>query len=280
MQIRQILDAAVASLETVSDSPRLDCECLLAHILNKNRVYLMTWPEHELNNVQQQQFEQLLRQRQQGTPVAYLLGRAEFWSLSLKVDDHTLIPRPETELLVEQALSLIPPQANWQIADLGTGSGAIAIALASERPDCRFTAVDINPATLAVAQTNAQHHQLENIQFVCGSWLEPVTGKFQMIVSNPPYIAEDDPHLQQGDIRFEPRRALVSNRQGLADIEHIIDTARNYLIPPGILILEHGYDQATAVRNLLHKYEYHDCYSVTDLQGHERTSIANWQERA
>jgi release factor glutamine methyltransferase len=273
MQIRQILDTAVTRLTPTSDTPRLDCELLLTHVLGKDRIYLMTWPEHELSLPQQHAFEALLEQRQTGVPIAYLLQQAEFWSLKLKVTTETLIPRPETELLVEQALELIPHDSQWHIADLGTGSGAIAIALASERPLCRFLAVDINPDTLAVARDNARLYQLENIEFACGSWLQPIAGSYQMIVSNPPYIAPDDPHLQQGDVRYEPQRALVASQQGLADIETIIQNARPHLTGPGILILEHGYQQAESVRKLLIENGYQQVESHLDLQGHPRITL-------
>ena len=280
MTIGAALHEASARLEPVSDSPRLDAELLLAHVLEQTRVYLMTWPERELTESQQLAFELLLQQRQQGQPIAYLIGQAGFWSLPLAVNQHTLIPRPDTETLVERALQLIPADVHWRIADLGTGSGAIAIAIAHERPNCQVYAVDHSAEALAVAQHNAIKLKLNNIEFIEGSWLEPLTGPFEMVLSNPPYIDADDPHLDQGDVRFEPRSALVAGEHGLADLRTIIEQARVQLAEPAILLLEHGFEQADAVRNLLKCNGYTQICSHRDLAGHERVTEGHYPPTA
>ncbi len=274
MDIQSTLSVAAERLDTVSDSARLDAELLLCHVLGKPRTYLYTWPERELSDAQAVLLEALLTRREHGEPVAHILGRREFWSLELTVSADTLIPRPETELLVEAALARIPEDAAWEIADLGTGSGAIALALASERPACRITALDRSEKALAVARENAKRLGIQNIEFLCGSWFEPLAGRrFQMIVSNPPYIPQYDPHLQQGDVRFEPMTALASGKEGLDDIRQLISGAPHHLRPPGWLLLEHGYDQGEAVLMLLQEADYSDVVDLPDLQGHGRVAV-------
>ena len=204
-----------------SDSARLDLEVLLGHVLHKPRTWLYTWPEHELSTSAQQQFDRLLERRVCGEPVAHLVGVREFWSLPLKVDASTLIPRPETELLVEVALELCP-QAERRVLDLGTGTGAIALALASERPGWEIMAAEKSPQALALAEQNRAALGFDNVQVVQSDWFARVLQQqFDLIVSNPPYIDAADPHLAEGDVRFEPRSALVAERSGLADIEQI-----------------------------------------------------------
>jgi len=277
MDIRHALLAAAERLDAVSDSPRLDAELLLCHVLGEHRSYLYTWPERELEGGQAQAFEALLARRQNGEPVAHILGRREFWSLELAVTADTLIPRPETELLVEAALARIPGDAGWQIADLGSGSGAIALAIASERPACRITAVERSAKALAVAQGNAERLGIDNVEFLCGSWFEPLAGRrFQLIVSNPPYIPDQDPHLLEGDVRFEPLTALAAGEDGLEDIRHLVVEAPWYLDAPGWLLLEHGYDQGGAVMTLLREAGYLDVVDLPDLQGHGRAAVARW----
>ncbi len=271
MSIAELLQQAAVRLAEVSDSPRLDAELLLCRVLESERSYLFTWPECEPDESQQRAFESLLGRREQGEPVAHILGRREFWSLDLAVTPDTLIPRPETELLVEAALARIPLNAEWEIADLGTGSGAIALAIASERPGCRVVAVERSAGALVVAQKNASRLGISNVEFLAGDWFEPLAGRqFQMIVSNPPYIPADDPHLQQGDVRFEPATALVSGDDGLNDIRHLITNAKNFLVSPGWLLLEHGHDQGRAVITLFQAAGYQDIENLRDLLGNDR----------
>jgi release factor glutamine methyltransferase len=274
MDIHHTLQAAAERLQSLSDSARLDAELLLCHVLGKPRTYLYTWPEKALSEAQSAALSALLARRERGEPVAHILGQREFWSLALAVTADTLIPRPETELLVEAALARIPNDARWRIADLGTGSGAIALALASERPHCRIVAVERSPEALAVARGNAERLQLTNVEFLAGSWFEPLAAqRFELIVSNPPYIPEDDPHLQQGDVRFEPLSALVSGSLGLDDIRHLITGAPEYLQAPAWLLLEHGYDQGEAVTSLMLAAGYTEVSDLQDLQGHGRIAV-------
>ena len=267
------LRTALHDLELTSPTPRLDAEVLLMHVCQLDRGGLITRHEMFLNAEQQQKLDSLLKRRQQGEPVAYLTGTREFWSMELSVTSATLIPRPETELLVEKALEQIPPDAAWTIADLGTGSGAIALAIAEERPNCRVIATDISSATLEVAKSNAEKFGLANIEFREGDWFAPLAGEtLDMIVSNPPYIRAGDPHLTQGDVRFEPIAALVSGADGLDAIRHIAQHAREALKPGGWLLLEHGGDQAVAVAELLRQNDYSDMVYHHDLAGHARVA--------
>ncbi len=270
--IEQSLREALPCLSNQADMARLDAELLLAFVLEKNRTWLRTWSEKTLTPQQHATYTALLARRQAGEPVAYLTGTQGFWSLQLQVTADTLIPRPETELLVEQALARIPPQEHWQIADLGTGSGAIALALATERPACRFTATDVSDASLAIARHNARRHNLGNVQFVKSHWFAnlPSGQPYQMIVSNPPYIAEQDPHLARGDVRFEPEAALASGPDGLEALRHIIQQGHRYLVPGGWLLLEHGFDQQDAVLALMQATGYHDVADHLDLSGQPR----------
>jgi release factor glutamine methyltransferase len=267
--IRTLLARAVELLAT--ESPRLDAELLLAASLGKNRSYLYTWPD-EIPSVEiQARFRDLLARRAAGEPVAYLLGQREFWSLPLGVTPATLIPRPETETLVTLALQRIPADADTCIADLGTGSGAIALAIARERPRCRIIATDISQAALAVAAANAERLCLRNVQFVAGDWCAALAGTpFDLIVSNPPYIAEDDIHLTRGDVRFEPRHALASGPQGMDALQHIARCAIILLRPQGWLLLEHGYDQAQAATRLLQASGYEQVQDHPDFSGQGR----------
>ncbi|HEB58299.1 MAG TPA: peptide chain release factor N(5)-glutamine methyltransferase [Gammaproteobacteria bacterium] len=270
--------AAARQRLTESDSARLDAEILLAHVLGVSRTHLHTWPEEVLDPAVQTSFSALIERRATGEPVAYLVGEQEFWSLPLRVTPDTLIPRPETELLVEQALARIPARADWRIADLGTGSGAIALALAHECPGCTVTATDRSEAALAVARDNARQLHISNVTFLVGEWFAPLQGhRYHVIVANPPYVAVDDPHLQQGDVRFEPIEALHAGPGGLDDLARLVANAPAHLEAGGWLLLEHGFDQGEAVRTLLAAQGLGNIETVRDHAGHERLSLAKKQ---
>jgi len=258
------------------DSPtaQLDAELLLCLVLSKPRSYLYTWPEQVVSDSQVAAYQELLQRRKNGEPVAYLLGRQGFWTLDLQVAEHTLIPRADSEILVETALQLAAASTAWQVLDLGTGSGALALALASERAHWQVTGVDRIESAVALAQANQQHSGLNNVNFLHSDWFSALAGqRYNLILSNPPYIAEHDPHLQQGDVRFEPLSALVSGPDGLADLRSIIAQAAAYLISPGWLLLEHGYDQADAVCALLEQAGFVEVHSQRDLAGQQRVSL-------
>jgi release factor glutamine methyltransferase len=258
------------------DSPRRDGEILLGHCLNKPRVWLYTWPDQSVPDQQVQNFERILQARRGGEPVAYLTGRRDFWSLDLAVNEHTLIPRPETETLVQWALDLDLP-AVAEVLDLGTGSGAIALALASERPPWQVTAVDASAAALEVASGNGRHSGLERVRFLHSDWYSALAGRqFDLIVSNPPYVDSEDPHLEEGDLRFEPVSALVSDGEGLADLARIIRGAGDHLVPGGWLLLEHGFGQGGAVRELLQGAGFAGVSTRRDIAGLERISGGHW----
>lgn len=271
--IQSLLDSA-----TLPDSPtaRLDAELLLSAALDKPRSYLRTWPEHEPGAEQLSAFATMLERRRVGEPVAYILGHQGFWSLDLEVAPHTLIPRPDTELLVETALQLAPATPQ-RVLDLGTGTGAIALALASERGGWKVTGVDRIAEAVELAERNRQRLKLSNAEFRQSSWFDALAGeRFDLIVSNPPYIATADRHLDEGDVRFEPMSALVAGADGLDDIRQIIDQAPGHLEAGGWLLLEHGYDQAEAVRGLLSAAGFAAVVSRRDLGGHERISLGQW----
>jgi release factor glutamine methyltransferase len=268
--VQQALLATQVQLDD-SATPRLDAELLLCHVLDKSRAWLRTWPERALTADEQAAFAELVARRAAGEPVAYLTGRCGFWSLELKLTPATLIPRPDTETLVEWALELIPATAAWRIADLGTGSGAIALALGRERPGCRILATDASAAALAVAQENAALNGIGNVAFRQGAWYAPLAGeRHELIVSNPPYIAEHDPHLAA--LCHEPRSALTAGPDGLDDIRLLIAGAPHHLTPDGWLLLEHGWDQGAAVRDLLQRHGYRQVQTRRDGAGHERSS--------
>lgn len=260
-------------LQKVSDSPRLDTEILLAHVLQKDRSWLFTWPEKQVPVEQHYLFLQLMSRRTMGEPIAYLVGNKGFWSLDLEVNEHTLIPRPETELLVELALRYLPDNAE-RMLDLGTGTGAIALALAKEKPELKVTAVDCVAEALALAERNAQRNQISNVEFIQSSWFANVPAQtFSVIVSNPPYIDAGDRHLLEGDVRYEPKSALFAENKGYADLEHIIEHAKNFLSPSGMLLLEHGYTQGEKVREMFINNRYTEIQTFRDLAERERVTV-------
>lgn len=258
------------------ESPKRDAEILLGFVTGKARTFIMAFGETSLTTSQTEQLETLLARRERGEPVAYLVGEREFWSLPLSVSPATLIPRPDTECLVEEALLLLPATP-VKVLDLGTGTGAIALAIASERPDCDITGIDLHPDAVKLAQHNAQKLAIPNAQFLQGSWFTPVLAqRFALIASNPPYIDAADPHLAQGDVRFEPASALVAENAGLADLAHIILSATAYLEQGGWLLLEHGWQQAQDVQGLFAQAGYCEISTVKDYGGNDRVTLGQW----
>ncbi|HHA2246255.1 TPA: peptide chain release factor N(5)-glutamine methyltransferase [Enterobacter ludwigii] len=275
MEFQHWLRQAASEL-SASESPKRDAEILLEFVTGKARTYLLAFGETQLSAEQEAQLATLLARRKTGEPVAHLVGEREFWSLSLYVSPATLIPRPDTECLVEQALSRLPAQA-CRILDLGTGTGAIALALASERPDCEVTAVDVMPDAVALAQRNVARLGFPNVTVLQSSWFSALDNRtFGMIVSNPPYIDEHDPHLTQGDVRFEPLTALVAANEGLADIVHIVTTSRQHLLPGGWLLVEHGWTQGDAVRDVFIAAGYRAVETCRDYGGNDRLTLGQW----
>jgi release factor glutamine methyltransferase len=271
--IKTLLAHAANTLTSHSDSPLLDAEVLLGFVLNKPRAYLRAWCDNTLTGHQKAAFAALIRRRQQGTPVAYLTGTREFWSRDFTVTPDVLIPRSDTELLIELSLELIPKNQAVNLIDLGTGSGIIAVTLAAERPNAQVTAVDASLAALAVAKHNAQQYQLTNIEFYQSNWFTNVPKSlFDLVISNPPYIDPEDEHLQQGDVRFEPKIALIADNQGLSDIQIIADKARSYLTHQGHLLIEHGYNQAPQVQAIFNALAYDKVQSYRDLSGQPRVT--------
>jgi release factor glutamine methyltransferase len=249
-----------------------EADLLLAHVLGVGRAWLFANREHTVAAHRARAFLALVDRRATGEPVAYLLGRREFWSLPLSVTADVLIPRPETERLVETALAFIPDDAAWRVADLGTGSGAVALAIATERPRCEVHASESSPCALQVAERNVAAIAPGRVSLHLGSWLEPLPGRFHVIVSNPPYVAAGDPHLAEGDCRFEPREALTPGADGMAAIRRIAADALPRLEPGGLLAFEHGFDQGAASRELLRKLGYVDVATRRDLEGRERVT--------
>ncbi|MEZ9765461.1 peptide chain release factor N(5)-glutamine methyltransferase [Vibrio splendidus] len=280
--VESALKSAIVKLqEGDNTSPSIDAAVLLCHALDKPRSYLLTWPEKHLTSEQESEFNALLKRRLTGEPVAYIVGEREFWSLPLKVSPSTLIPRPDTERLVELALDKTYGKQG-AILDLGTGTGAIALALASEMPNRPVTGIDLRPEAQQLATENAQRLNITNVTFLHGSWFEPLSAvsseavKFSLIVSNPPYIEKNDPHLSQGDVRFEPITALVAEEKGLADIRYISENARGFLESEGWLAFEHGYDQGLAVREIMQALGYLDVVTEKDYGGNDRVTLGRY----
>ncbi len=271
INIAKALEQARREIDSV------DARVLLQHALNSNRAHLSAHPERVLTEAEQQQFHDYVARRKDGEPVAYVIGEREFFGLNFKITPAVLIPRPETELLVEQALERLPEHHSAKLLDLGTGSGTIAIAIAEHRSLAKITAVDASENALIIAKDNAQRllpDRAASITFIQSDWFEVLQNeRFDMIVANPPYIADDDPHLAQGDLRFEPREALAAGPRGLSALAHIARNAAPRLAPGGWLLLEHGYDQGTACRDLLTAAGFSSVATHKDLAGIDRVTL-------
>lgn len=256
----------------------VDARYLLCHVLDKNLTYLMTWPEKQIAPEQVAQYKYAISERCLGKPVAYIIGYKDFWDLRLKVSPATLIPRADTEVAIEQVLELYEGTSPKNILDLGTGTGALALALAKEFPQARVIASDIMPKAVELAKENAKLNGIANIELLCGSWFEPLktlpmAEGFDLIVSNPPYIDPQDNHLEQGDVVHEPSSALISKQQGLADIQHIVGSSLQYLNSGAWLLLEHGYDQGRKVRALLEQAGFSQVQTRCDYGNNERITF-------
>ena len=274
VQIKWLLNAATSVFSSFSDSASLDAELLLCHVLDCNRTYLFTWSDKELSPEQVAAFEQLVERRKAGEPIAHITGTREFWSLELAVNPSTLIPRPDTETLVEKALEIVASKSTGEGLDLGTGTGAIALALASELPNWHWQGVDLQADAVALAKSNAQSNNIVNAEFYQSNWFENIEHKkFDLIVSNPPYIDPEDPHLGQGDVRFEPLSALIAEQSGMADVCYIVEKAKNYLVENAALLIEHGYDQGKAVRQQFVQHNYQNVETFKDLAGNDRVTV-------
>ncbi|GMQ74815.1 MAG: peptide chain release factor N(5)-glutamine methyltransferase [Gammaproteobacteria bacterium] len=270
----ELLASALAALGSEPSSARLDAEVLLAHTLDKPRARLRGWPDDPVAANQAARYRELIARRAGGEPVAYLTGMREFWSLSLEVTPETLIPRPETERLVEVALASLADGQSLLVADLGTGSGAVAAAIASERPACHVIATDVCPRALAVATRNMARLALDNVTLRRGNWCDALRGeRYALIVANPPYVASGDTHLTRGDVLFEPRLALSAGDDGLNAIRDITESAAAHLLPGAALILEHGHDQGPAVRGLFRRHDYKKVRGYQDLAGNDRLVV-------
>jgi release factor glutamine methyltransferase len=271
LSIEHIIRQFSQQLAVNSETAKLDVELLLARSLGKDRTYLFTWSDKPVTEKEERTFKELFDRRLKGEPIAYILEQQAFWDLELKTAEHTLIPRADTETLIEWALELaaaLPEQA--KVIDLGTGTGAIALSLAYECQHWDVQGVDLIPQAVELAQYNAILNQLEHVRFFQSSWFDQVEGQFDLIVSNPPYIDPDDVHLTQGDVRFEPKSALVADNNGLADLELIAEQSREYLLEGGWLLMEHGFDQQDAVQQLLIKLGYQQVATRLDLAGNPR----------
>ncbi len=277
--IGQYLGDAAAILAHISESPRLDAEVLMGLVLKKPRSYLHAWPEKQLDAQECANFEALIRRRYSGEPIAYIRGVREFWSIPLRVSPQVLIPRPETELLVEKALARIPDEDEIQVLDLGTGSGAVALAIARERPKAFVTGVDNSPDALRIARLNRKVLNAQNTEFLESNWFDAVRGrKFHVVVSNPPYVINRDEFLMMGELRFEPPEALAGGDEGLDCIEEIIERAHNYIVRQGWMLLEHGEAQQKAVQRLLEAQRYFDIHCFQDDAGHDRVTECRFVE--
>lgn len=270
-QIAEQLAHAIKKISAISETPRLEAELLLAHVLKVSRVYLHTWPEREINADSLSQFAEFIARRCRGEPLAYILEVKEFWSLELLVTPDTLIPRPETEMLVELILNYLPKEKVCKLVDLGTGSGAIALAIAKERPHWQIIATDRLSEPLQIAKLNAQRHHINNVLFVQASWLRGFAMQsFDAVVSNPPYIAENDAHLSSLELKYEPQTALVAANEGFAAYEEIIAQAPDYLLNDGFLLVEHGQRQGNKIQELMRNHHFKNIKQHYDLAGIDR----------
>ncbi|WP_428612587.1 peptide chain release factor N(5)-glutamine methyltransferase, partial [Shewanella sp.] len=271
--LAQALEWASTRLQDVSDSAKLDAEVMLLHVIHKQRTHLYTWPDERLTSEQVTEYKQMVARRLLGTPIAHIVGEREFWSLPFMVNPTTLIPRPDTEILVETALNL-PLADNAKVLDLGTGTGAIALSLAFERSNWQITAVDKVLEAVVLAKANRDNLKLPQVEVLQSDWFDAITHyDFNLIVSNPPYIDEEDEHLSQGDVRFEPHSALTAGEHGYADLFHIATAARDYLAPGGYLLLEHGFGQAITVRDKMIELGYEAVSTVRDFGSNDRCTL-------
>ena len=268
----------------ISETPTLDARVLLCHCIQKPLSYVLAWPERTIQDEIISHLDNLKQRRITGEPLAYIVGKREFWSMNFEVTPAVLIPRPETELLVEWAIDKII-NANHDaktvngVLELGTGSGAIAVAIGKEYPELQLYATDISEAALELARKNATTNSCKSITFLKGSWFDAIgSEKFELIVSNPPYVATGDPHLQEGDLPYEPIGALVAKENGLSDIQYLISEAKNYLYSNGWLGLEHGFDQGDKVRQMMSEHGYQNIQTIQDLAGIDRLSVCQWEE--
>ena len=282
MRIDEALKWAVALLEG-GESPSVDAKVLLANTLNVNQTYLFTWFDKILDSDTLNRFQKAVERRRLGEPVAYIIGERDFWTLKLATSSHTLIPRPDTEVLVEQVLQRIPKDvvsessSSFSICDLGTGTGAIALALASELPQIHVTGVDFKSQAVALAQQNAVNNGIKNVTFLQSDWFSELKAKqFNIIVTNPPYIEDSSAYLLEGDVRFEPKTALTSGEDGLRDIRHIISVSREHLLAGGLLAFEHGFNQGAAVSELLSKAGFSDIETIQDYGGNDRVTLGRY----
>jgi release factor glutamine methyltransferase len=278
--IKGLLQTAETQLTAISATPALDAEVLLCLCLDKDRAFLRAWPESPVEASLVNQYQQLLSERLAGLPVAYLTGSREFWSRNFLVNANVLIPRPETELLIELSLALLPEKQPLKVLDLGTGSGIIAITIAKERPFAAVTAVDVCAKALGVAKQNAALLDAANIKFQESNWFAAVNDSgFDLIVANPPYIAAEEYSGLERSVHFEPKTALISRDQGLKDLSLICTAAHLYLKHEGNLLLEHGYEQKTSVQTILKTLNYQSIYTHADLSGHDRATSAIWRSK-
>lgn len=268
---RRLLDDATALLYDASDTARIEAEVLMQHVIEQNMAWLIAYGDRIACAEHTQRFYDLVAQRRNGKPLAYIIGHRAFWTLDLFVDERVLIPRPDTETLIEHALSVLDKTAQITLLDLGAGSGAIALTLAKELPKAKVIAVDVQDDALLVAQRNAQHHKLKNVCFLRSHWYQQLgSQRFDLIAANPPYVDADDVRLKQGDLRFEPKSALIANDHGLSDLEHIISNAGDFLKPNAYLIVEHGYNQQDAVERLFRASGFEQVCCFKDINQHPR----------
>ncbi len=275
---RTLLDSATKTLYEATDTPRIDAEFLMQHAVGQSMAWIISYGDSPAATEHIKTFNRLIDERANGVPVAYLMGHKEFWTLKLKVNSSVLIPRGDTEVLVEQALERISATAKSRVLDLGTGSGAIALSVAKERPEALVLAVDKHAEAIEVAQKNAKLNEISNVEFAQSDWYSTLADeRFDLVLSNPPYVAPNDEHLSRGDLRFEPVTALVAGNSGMADLNQIIEGARSFLKPNGWLILEHGYQQHQAVANKLRESGFVNLSLYADLNQLPRCTAAQWR---